>query len=126
MFANLGLGDSAKEGPDINITNPETNIGLDKYSDSFKSTSVDVVNMHRIGKNQQLVRHIRVLSMASFVVIATAVWEIGLFHLTSGLTNGGRPRLAYSVFWNFIGFGPIYLSMAELASIAPIAGAQYY
>jgi hypothetical protein len=30
------------------------------------------------------------------------------------------------VIWNFVGFGPIYLSMAEMASMAPIAGAQYH
>ena len=52
--------------------------------------------------------------------------EIGLFEITPGLTDGGRPVLVYSVLWNFVGFGPIYLSMAEMASMAPIAGAQYH
>ena len=97
-----------------------------EHVDEFKSTSEDAVNMHRMGKSQQLVRHFRVLSMASFVAIATAVWEIGLFNLTPGLINGGRPGLIYSVLWNFAGFGPIYLSMAEMASMAPVAGAQYH
>ncbi len=64
--------------------------------------------------------------MASFVAIATAAWEIGLFNITPGLTDGGRPALVWSVLWNFIGFGPVYLSMAEMASMAPIAGSQYH
>lgn len=34
--------------------------------------------------------------------------------------------LVYTVIWNFVGFCPIYLSMAEMASMAPIAGAQYH
>lgn len=114
---------SAKEGADINVGGPDTDHESDKH-DGFKSTSADAANMQRMGKNQQLVRHFRVLSMASFVAIATAVWEIGLFNLTPGLINGGRSGLIYSVLWNFIGFGPIYLSMAEMASMAPIAGAQ--
>ena len=116
----------AKEDTDINIGSPVTDHESDEHRDGFKSTSADAANMQRMGKNQQFVRHFRVLSMASFVAIATAVWEIGLFNITPGLTNGGRPGLIYSVLWNFIGFGPIYLSMAEMASMAPIAGAQYH
>ncbi len=126
LDANSGPGDFSKEGLDVNITTPRTDIELDEHGDGFKSTSADAANMDRMGKSQQLVRHFRVISMASFVAIATAVWEIGLFNLTPGLTNGGRPGLVYSVLWNFIGFGPIYLSMAEMASMAPIAGAQYH
>ena len=104
----------------------ETDLETDNAGDGFKSTNADAANMARMGVDQQLMRHFRVLSMASFVAIATAAWEIGLFNLTPGLTNGGLPALVYSVLWNFIGFGPIYLSMAEMASMAPIAGAQYH
>lgn len=106
----------------INVEDTEA----DEPTDGMKSTSGDQRNMQRMGKNQQLVRHFRVLSMASFVAIATAAWEIGLFNLTPGFTNGGLPGVVYSVLWNFIGFGPIYFSMAEMASMAPIAGAQYH
>jgi choline transport protein len=111
-----------KSNPGINVEDTDA----EEPTDAMKSTSADARNMQRMGKNQQLVRHFRVLSMASFVAIATAAWEIGLFNLTPGLTNGGLPALVYSVLWNFIGFGPIYFSMAEMASMAPIAGAQYH
>lgn len=60
------------------------------------------------------------------MALAAAAWEIGLFLLTPGLTNGGRAGLVWNALWNFIGFGPIYLSMAEMASMVPIAGAQYH
>jgi len=79
-----------------------------------------------MGKDQQLVRHFRLLSITSFVAIATAAWEIGLFVISPGLIDGGRSGLVWNTIWNFIGFGPIYLSMAEMASMAPIAGAQYH
>ncbi|KAK0336110.1 hypothetical protein LTR59_000865 [Friedmanniomyces endolithicus] len=91
-----------------------------------KSTPADAANMRRMGKPQQLIRHFRFLSTVSFVALATAAWEIGLFVLTPGLTDGGRAGLVWNVLWNIIGFGPIYLSMAEMASMAPIAGAQYH
>lgn len=104
----------------------DDNLEDDTTDQATKSTRQDAENMRRMGRNQQLVRHFRALSVASFVAIATAAWEIGLFTITPGLTDGGQPALLYSVLWNFVGFGPIYLSMAEMASMAPIAGAQYH
>lgn len=108
------------------IESDESLEGHDEHLRATKSTKDDAENMRRMGKDQQLVRHFRLLSMTSFVALATAAWEIGLFVLTPGLVNGGRAGLMYNVIWNFIGFGPVYLSMAEMASIAPIAGAQYH
>jgi choline transport protein len=109
-------------------TDPEDVVedNIDKHNATTKSTRDDSNNMKRMGRSQELVRHFRLLSVASFVAIATAAWEIGLFEITPGLVDGGRPALVYSVLWNFVGFGPIYLSMAEMASMAPIAGAQYH
>jgi amino acid transporter len=91
-----------------------------------KSTSIDAENMRRLGKQPQLVRRFRLFSIASFITLSTVSWEYGVFTLGPGLTNGGRSGLIYSTLWSFIGFGPIYLSMAEMASMAPTAGAQYH
>lgn len=76
--------------------------------------------MQRMGKTQELIRRFRQISMISFVAIATAAWEIGLFIISPGLINGGRSGLIYSSIWNFIGFGPIYLSMSEMASMVRV------
>jgi amino acid transporter len=92
----------------------------------WKSTSADADNMRRMGKSQQLVRHFRIFSMASFVAVALGAWVFPIFNLTVALANGGPPVLLYSHLWNTVGFAPIYLSMAEMASMAPIAGAQYH
>lgn len=91
-----------------------------------KSTRDDAFHMRRMGKQQQLVRHFRLWSMASFVAIATEAWEIGIFLLSPALINGGRAGLIWTTISSIIGFGPIYLSMAEMASMAPTAGAQYH
>lgn len=91
-----------------------------------KSTPHDAAGMRRMGKDQQLIRQFRFISITAFVAIATAAWEIGLFILTPGLVDGGRAGLVYNALWNFVGFGPVYISMAEMASMAPIAGAQYH
>lgn len=99
----------------------------DDMSDTFtKSTHWDARNMQRMGHKQQLVRHFRLLSIISFVAIATANWELTVFTLNQGLIDGGRAGLIWSYVWNFFGFLPIVASMAEMASMSPIAGAQYH
>lgn len=60
------------------------------------------------------------------LMLLAVVWELGIFVISPGLIDGGRSGLIYSTLWNFIGFAPVYLSMAEMASMAPIAGAQYH
>ncbi|KAG5976349.1 hypothetical protein E4U55_007351 [Claviceps digitariae] len=91
-----------------------------------KSTPEDAENMRRMGRTQELVRHFRSWSMVSFVAIATSAWEISMFSITPGLIDGGRSVLVWAFLWNFFAFIPVYLSMAEMASMAPIAGAQYH
>lgn len=104
-------------------------IGLEEYDgghNATKSSSTDAENMRRMGRDQELVRNFRMFSMASFAAMATAIWEFSLFQISPALINGGRPVLIYATIWSFIGFAPIYLSMAEMSSMAPIAGAQYH
>ncbi|KAK5719722.1 hypothetical protein LTR17_015173 [Elasticomyces elasticus] len=91
-----------------------------------KSTGGDVAVMRRMGKEQELIRHFRMMSITSFAAVATASWEIGLFVITPGLIDGGVAGLCWSVLVTFFCWGAIYLSLAEMASIAPIAGAQYH
>lgn len=118
---------TSKQESDVNFTDVENRDAESPIpDDEFRSTSADAANMRRMGKDQQLVRRFRVLSMASFVAVATAAWEFAVFNLTAALTNGGVPMLLYPMMWQFGGFAFIYLSMSEMASMAPIAGAQYH
>ncbi|KAG6038672.1 hypothetical protein E4U41_003907 [Claviceps citrina] len=99
---------------------------MDELDEQHKSTPEDAGNMRRMGRTQALVRHFRSWSMVSFVAVATSAWQLSMFGITPGLTDGGRPVLLWAFLWNFFAFIPVYLSMAEMASIAPIAGAQYH
>lgn len=94
--------------------------------DRFQSTRSDRQEMQRVGHRQELVRHYRVFSMIAFVAVAISSWQLTIFQITPGLLNGGMPVLMYSNIWSFIGFGPIIFSMAEMASMAPVAGAHYH
>ena len=78
---------------------------------AMKSTHSDIRGMHRMGKEQQLNRTFRQMSITSFVALATATWEIGLFIISPALVDGGRAGLVWSSLWSWICFAPIYLSM---------------
>ncbi|ATY64228.1 GABA permease [Cordyceps militaris] len=100
--------------------------GVDEEGDVYKSTYDDAQAMRRMGRRQELVRHYRVFSMVSFVGMATAAWEVTLYQITPALRDGGLPALVYSNIWIFCAFVPVALSLAEMSSMAPIAGAQYH
>jgi hypothetical protein len=119
-----------KTSADIQTTNDVEAMDIEEKDEAdfkqMKSTRDDIRGMRRMGKEQQLVRTFRQLSLTSFVALATATWEIGLFIISPALINGGRAGLVWSVLWCWAGFAPIILSMAEMASMAPIAGSQYH
>jgi hypothetical protein len=75
-------------------------------------TNASIEGMRRMGKDQQLVRHFRLLSITSFVAIATAAWEIGLFVISPGLIDGGRSGLV----WNTICMNSSKLSIIWVLS----------
>jgi len=100
----------------VNTPDEESLEDQDGTLHATKSTACDAAGMRRMGKDQELIRQFRLLSITSFVAIATAAWEIGLFIITPGLVDGGRAGLVWNTVWNFIGFAPVYLSMAEMVS----------
>ena len=93
----------------------------DETIDVTKSTDHDRYQMERMGKTQLLVRQFRPLSTFAFNAMATSVWEFGIFSVSQGLVDGGRAGLIWTTVIHAIGFLPIVLSMAEMASIAPTA-----
>lgn len=100
--------------------------GLDHVDATYKSTLSDDRNMQRMGHKQELIRRYRVFSMVSFVTIATSAWCLNAFVITPAIVDGGVPSMIWSNVWCFVGYIPIILSMAEMSSMAPIAGAQYH
>lgn len=127
---------------------PVDGIEVDDNDPNFagtESTPLDKLNMQRMGKPQVLIvsarlheclylvangvihqRQFRLLSTISFTAIAFGAWQIGIFVITQGLVDGGRAGLIWSTVWNFVGFCPVYLSLAEMSSMAPTAGGEYH
>lgn len=108
------------------IDNGEAESQEDFTLEATQSTAIDAAAMKRMGKDQQLIRNFRTISVIAFTSIASASWEIGLFVLTPALVDGGVSGMCWSIVWSAVGWIPIYLSIAEMSSMAPIAGSQYH
>ncbi|SLM34649.1 Amino acid/polyamine transporter I [Lasallia pustulata] len=86
----------------------------------------DSVVMARMGKKQQLNRSfgfIPVLALSSTVLSS---WESICATFAAGLVNGGSVALVYGFILAAIGTMCLAASLAEMASITPISGAQYH
>ncbi|KAE8402313.1 amino acid/polyamine transporter I [Aspergillus pseudonomiae] len=64
--------------------------------------------------------------MLAFAATLQASWEAIGASMSAGLENGGPVALIYGLILTIIGSLAMALSLAELASITPVAGAQYH
>ncbi|EAW07593.1 putative amino acid permease [Aspergillus clavatus NRRL 1] len=74
----------------------------------------------------RLERYLGFLPMLAFAATLQASWEAIGASLYAGLENGGPVVLVYGLILAIVGSLGIALSLAELASITPVAGAQYH
>lgn len=127
---NMATNVATSKETSVQVSNADLGDNIDVQNDEgiihTQSTYYDVKQMRRMGKDQMFVRNFRLYSIAAFTAVATAAWELAIFLVSPALIDGGQPALMYGTLWTFVGFGPIYLSLAEMASMAPIAGAQYH
>ncbi|KAJ1715738.1 amino acid permease [Aspergillus flavus] len=89
-------------------------------------TVQDMMDMWRVGRDQELNRNFRFLSVLGFSAVLMCTWEAVLFGSSNGLTNGGKGGMIYTYLGGLIGFSFVILSMAEMASMAPTSGGQYH
>ncbi|KAJ5512923.1 hypothetical protein N7463_002475 [Penicillium fimorum] len=83
-------------------------------------TAQDKQDMWRAGRDQELNRNFRFLSVLGFTAVLMCTWEAVLFGSSYGLTNGGRGGMIYTYLGGLAGFSFVILSMAEMASISDV------
>lgn len=79
-------------------------------------TTIDQQNMERLGKQQELRRNFRFLSVLGFTAVLMCSWEAILFTANYILPNGGLAGMVWMYVVCLFGFGFAILSMAEMAS----------
>jgi amino acid transporter len=108
-------------------------------------TAQDRKDMWRVGRQQELNRNFRFLSVLGFTAVLMCTWEAVLLCVSPlpalkwdrqhtyrnsgasyGLINGGKGGMIYTYLGGLVGFSFVILSMAEMASMAPTSGGQYH
>ncbi|KUJ16112.1 amino acid transporter [Mollisia scopiformis] len=86
----------------------------------------DSRGLARLGKSQVLKRRFGFLSIFGFSCCILATWETALALLGEAFSNGGPAGLAWGFPIVWMCSLSVYLCLAEMASIAPISGGQYF
>ncbi|KAE9403296.1 putative amino acid permease [Gymnopus androsaceus JB14] len=86
----------------------------------------DVILLEHLGKKSQLKRIFGFLAMLGFSSTILSSWESMCSILSAGFFNGGPVSLIYGMLLVISGSLTIAASLAEMASICPVAGAQYH
>ncbi|KAI9698588.1 MAG: hypothetical protein M1820_007387 [Bogoriella megaspora] len=92
----------------------------------LKSTDHDTRALAKHGKRQQLNRTFGFISAVAFSSILLTSWEAIAVTIENGFENGGPVALIYGLILSWIGTMTLCLSLAEMASMAPLASAQYH
>lgn len=79
-----------------------------------------------LGKKQVLKRRFGLVSIFGFATCELVTWETVLYLFSQGLDNGGPAGLVYGFLIAWLSTLSVYTVISELASMAPIAGGQYY
>lgn len=80
----------------------------------------------RLGKKQVLKRRFGFLSIFGFAVAELITWETVLVLFSQSFSNGGPAGACYGYLAAGFSTMSVYIVISELASMAPIAGGQYY
>ncbi|KAK4894869.1 hypothetical protein LTR27_006991 [Elasticomyces elasticus] len=80
-------------------------------------TAKDAQEMDRLGRQQELNRNFRFISILGFSSTAMSTWEIVLSSTLFGLLNGGLAGLVWGFFFVWMGYITVFASLAEMASM---------
>ncbi|EXJ69030.1 uncharacterized protein A1O5_07965 [Cladophialophora psammophila CBS 110553] len=91
-----------------------------------KEDNTDSTILALLGKKQVLKRRFGFWSLFGFAVCELITWETVLALFSQGFDNGGPAGLVYGFIIAWSSTLSVYTVISELASMAPIAGGQYY
>ncbi|KAK5103104.1 hypothetical protein LTS08_003907 [Lithohypha guttulata] len=91
-----------------------------------RTTSDDSGTLALLGKKQALKRRFGFWSLLGFAVCELITWETVLALFSQSFENGGPAGALYGFIIAWASTLSVYTVISELASMAPIAGGQYY
>ena len=88
--------------------------------------TADDAMLAMLGKKQVLKRRFSLLTLFGFAVCELITWETVLALFKQSFENGGPVGAVYGFIIAWSSTLSVYTVISELASMAPIAGGQYY
>ncbi|KAF2734499.1 amino acid transporter [Polyplosphaeria fusca] len=100
--------------------------GEEEVGDESSLNVEDKEVMQQMGKRQQLARRFNIFTIFGLSMTLLSSWEAMGAAMGVGLTAGGPVALIYGLMFTLSGTLACAASIAEMASICPISGAQYH
>ncbi|KAI3324961.1 amino acid transporter-like protein [Xylariaceae sp. AK1471] len=91
-----------------------------------KQSSLDDAALERLGKKPVLKRNYGFISILGFSCTVLITWEGSLVLFLTGLQNGGPSGIIYGFLLVWAGTLSVFITLSELASMAPTSGGQYH
>lgn len=88
--------------------------------------NADDAALAMLGKKQVLMRRFSFFPLLAFAVCELITWETVLALFSQSFENGGPAGAVYGFIIAWCSTLSVYTVISELASMAPIAGGQYY
>ena len=98
----------------------------DHMQEVSRDETTDSAMLALLGKKQVLQRRFSFISMFGFAVCELITWETVLAIFSEAFDNGGPAGAVYGYMIAWTSTLSVYTVISELASLAPIAGGQYY
>ena len=114
------------EGKELQDMSPSSVGHADMENDNVSRYDHDRVRLEQLGKKQVLKRNFGFMSMLGFSCTIMVTWEGMLVVFLQGFSNGGPAGLIYGYLAVWAGTLCMFVTIGELASMAPTAGGQYY
>lgn len=99
---------------------------MDTERNSTDEKTADTDRLALLRKKQVLKRRFGFLSIFAFAGCELITWETVLALFSQGFSNGRPAGLVYGFIIAWLSTLSVYTVISELASMAPIAGGQYY
>ncbi|KIW99848.1 uncharacterized protein Z518_10776 [Rhinocladiella mackenziei CBS 650.93] len=109
---------------DMELTN-RTRFNVDPADRKQYSSKAPTLEGRQLRSTQTLDRYISFIPTIAFPATLQSSWEAVSVSFQAGLLNGGPTALVWGMLLCLIGSTSIALSLAEMASITPVVGAQY-
>lgn len=96
----------------------------DEAAEKLSAGDAPTDNAQGTRPGRKLERYIGLVPSVAFNAVLQAAWSASAVSFQAGLLNGGPTSLVWGMLLSWVGTTAVAASLAEMASINPVVGAQ--